>query len=203
VAEAVDDLDQSLEAAPEEVREPARRGIPARGAYTTVDFRLPLSLPDQPGKTIRRLRGTIPVEIPVRSSEPLAVLTLSEARGRTLTAGHVTFTIHDFKSEPDHRAILRLTARLETGAGRSRDRADQERLATRLVDIARQQIEIVDDQTRPVPAAASTSVRRNEVSVTLRVSPGEQYGAADRLRVFGLTWKSSEVPFEFKDVPMP
>jgi hypothetical protein len=203
VTEAIDDLDQSLEAAPEESTGSKRGGLPARGAFSTVDLRLPLSLPDQPGKTIKRLRGVVPVVVNARSREPLAVLPLAESKGRSVTAGDFKLTVLDFKPGDDRSATVSLALRLENEKGDIRDRSYRGKLATRLADIAQQQLEIVDDQTRPVVSHASAGTRRNELRITLRVSPGDSYGAADRLRVFGLARKSIEVPFDFKDVPMP
>lgn len=203
VTEAVDDLDQSLEAAPDDSAETRRRGIPARGTYSRIDLRTALSLPDLPGKAIKRLRGTVPVIVFKRSAEPLAVLSLSDAKDRSATAGDVTVTIGSVKLEPDQSATIALTARLDKETGNYRNREYQARLAKRLVDIAQQQIELVDDQTRRVFTYPSTSVKRNEVRVTLRTTPGEQYGAPDRIRVFGLTSSETELPFDFKNVPMP
>src|SRR6185312_9840256 len=101
LAEAVYDQDQTLEAAPVESAEPSRRGRPRRGAYSTVELRMPLSLPELPGKTIKRLRGTVPVVVFARSAEPLAVLNLGDGKDRSVTAGDVTVTIASAKLEPD------------------------------------------------------------------------------------------------------
>lgn len=202
IVEAVDDLDQSLEAAPEEGPD-SGRGMSPRTAFATADLRIPLSLPDQPGKTIRRLKGTIAAVISARSREPLEVVALSDAKGKSITAGGINVNILDVRLNPDRSAIVRLSATLVGEKANPRSREDQARLASRLADIAEQQLEIVDDQTRPVLVRPSTAIRRLEIFMTYRVAPGEQYGAVDRLRVFGLTRNPVEIPFDFKDIPMP
>jgi hypothetical protein len=204
IVEAVDDLDQTLEPTPEETTATRPRGMAPRGAYPMVEMRMPLSLPEQPGKLIKRLKGSVPVVVFARSAEPLAVLSVSDPKGRTVTAGDFTVIMGSVRSEPDQpTVILALTVRLEKEKGNFRDREYQARIASKLVDFAQQQIEVVDDQTRRVAAYPTTSVRKNEVRVTLRLSPGEQYGAPDRIRLFGLTTTETELPFDFKNVPMP
>jgi hypothetical protein len=203
LAEAVDDQDQSLEAAPEEPSPKAKRANPARGAFTTLDLRLPLSLPEQPGKAIKRLRGVIPVVAASRAPEPVSVISVSDAKGKTVTAGDATITITTARVESDQRAVITFTARLAGEKGNFRDPAYQTRVSGRLVDIAQQSIEVLDDQSRSIRTYPGTSIRRNEVRVTLRTMPGEDVGAPDRLRVFGLNWTATEIPCDFKDVPMP
>ncbi len=201
--EAVDDLDTSLEPTDEEIAELQPRGSQQRAAYDTRDVRFALSLPDQPGKTIKRLKGTIPVVLQTRSKEPVAVLDVSAARGKSLQAGGATVSIQDVKIEPDHSATIKLLAKLESEKGDFRDRVYQEQVAARLVDVVQRQIDLVDDQTRPVVAYASTTVRRNEVRGTLRVRPDEAFGAPDRVRVWGLAQTVQQIPFDFKGVPLP
>ena len=205
LTEALDDQEQTLEAAPDEAEDAKRRSVSRQGAYPSIDLRVPLSLPDQPGKTIKRFRGTIPVVYSTRSPEPVAVIPWSEAKGRKVEIGDVVITVVGAKTDDEGRSVVALTARLPDAKTDPRDRAAQERVARRLNDIAQRQLDLVDDQTRPILVYPSTAVRRNEVKITLRVSPSDEppHGPPDRLRVFGLTRHTKELPFDFKGVPLP
>lgn len=201
--EAVDDLDQTLEPFDDAGTEAKAKATLQRATYTTRDVRLALSLPEQPGKTIKRLKGSIPVALTVRSKEPLAVLDLSRAKGQSQNAGDARITILEVKVEPDRSATVKLLAKIESEKGDFQNREYQERVAARLVDAVQRQLDLVDDQTRPVTSYASTAVRRNEVRATLRVRPDDAYGAPDRIRIWALSRSVKEIPFEFKDVPLP
>ncbi|MDR3639413.1 MAG: hypothetical protein P4L84_36770 [Isosphaeraceae bacterium] len=201
--EAIDDLDQTLEPFEEPGAVAKRAGASQRSTYATRDVRLALSLPEQPAKTIKRLKGTIPVALSVRSPQPVSTLDLSRGKGQSARVGDARVSLLDVKVESDRSASLKLLVKLESEKGDERDKEYQERVAARLVDVVQRQIDLVDDQTRPVVSYATTTVRRNEARASLKVRPDDAFGAPDRLRIWGLTRSVKEIPFEFKNVPLP
>ena len=201
--EAVDDLDQTLEPFEDPAGKTNVRGVPNRSAHATCDVRLGLSLPEQPGKTIKVLKGVIPVELTARSAAPRSVLDLSRASGERLRVGDARLSVTDVRIEPDGAARVKLLVTLPSEKGKDRDKEYQQGLAARLIDVVERQIDLVDDQSRVVRSYATTHVRRNEARATLEVRPDAAFGAPDRLRVWELMRATRDVAFEFKNVPLP
>jgi hypothetical protein len=203
VVEAVDDEGQSLVPPQDEPEPPSRAPARPLGAAATLELRLPLALPDQPGKTIKRLRGELPVLVAVRSAAPLAETSLRNAPRPALTAGDFTLAVRDVRLEPDRRATLTLSALLERPGDAPGRRANRAAIDPRVRDLLQHQLELVDDQSRPVEFQPAVATSRDAIRITLRVVPGERYSAPDRLRVYALTWTPIVVPFDFKDLPLP
>ena len=105
VTEAVDDRGQSLLPGDKPHVQPSASGsIPAQ-ACTFI--RLTLKHPERAGKTIKRLRISLPVEVVARKLDPL-VITLGHARGKTFRLGHTSLQILDIKADGRGRPTIEL-----------------------------------------------------------------------------------------------
>ena len=95
--EAVDDRNRSL--LPPEVKDAAHNDLsnandqpPNLYGSSGFDFSASLRLPDQAGRSIRRLRGTIPVVIVAYASNPIAI-PLEGAVGKSARDNEVTVNV--------------------------------------------------------------------------------------------------------------
>ena len=64
-----------------------------------------LKMPANPGETIKKLRGTIPVTVSSRRPDPL-IVPLEKSAGKTFQNSDVQLTIHDVRTLPDSRHTL-------------------------------------------------------------------------------------------------
>src|SRR5205807_5445707 len=109
--EAVDDKEQSL-------LPPAGSQAPNHSSYMVYNqgqmlFQLQsyLHYPAQPGKTIKRLRGMVPLSVAARKADPLTI-PLADAAGKTFRQGEVSVTVHSVKAGPQQPATtIELTVR--------------------------------------------------------------------------------------------
>jgi hypothetical protein len=105
ITEAVDDRGQSL--LPDDkphLQASASGSIPAQAC---VFIRLSLKHPERAGKTIKRLRMSLPVEVVARKPDPL-VVTLGHARGKTFRLGHTSLQILDVKTDGSGHPVIEL-----------------------------------------------------------------------------------------------
>jgi hypothetical protein len=202
VQEAVDDRGRSLVAASPKLQNPGR--YTANRFMFGLEIRVPLDLPEPPGRSIRRFRGTLPVVAWIEQPRPLDVdLTAPEGhsfRGSGVNlellpanvsspAGTVRLVMSP--EEPD-RPASRATVLFEAGPGRMfLDHAAQ----FEVHDAAGSRIE-VDIKTE-------RDTTPETYRVTLTPKPGVAKGLPVRLRYRGLSWSRTDVPFAFDEVPLP
>lgn len=200
VVEAVDDLGQSLR--PPDGEAPPYQTFYTYGGTTQQPAKLPLAYPDRPGAKIARLRGTIPVTLEVRDPDPVLVVPLADAQGRTYRQGEVILDVQEVGLGGD-RARVQIAARLDLehaglpGPPKPRD------ITARLGDLGQHQIEIADADGK-VLTDRSTGSTSPENRASLNYSwSSKDGGPGARLRLFRLVRVDAEVPFAFADLPMP
>ena len=191
--EAVDDQGQSLVPA-----EPASRPNVSSGslAPSVISFSVPLKDLDRPGKTIRRLRGVVPVTVFSREPGPL-VVPLKDAAGRKAEGRGVALEVREIlRADAGEPWTLKFFARTEDA---------REDTGVPTTWLQGSQFELADADGRPLPCLFSFAyVERNLKSVTLRLlSSREDTRTPAELRCYGLSRSTTEVPFEFTGVPMP
>lgn len=204
IEEAVDDRGQGL------VSDLARAAANQRtsgyfgvNAGPVVQVQAALTRPEQPGKTIRKLRGILPLTVTTRKPGPLTIK-LEGAAGQTFRNEDVAVTVADVRPLGNTRQTsIEMSVRPLSGSagGPGGGRAD---VAMHRPDSLQQTIELSDAQGRLVPWY-QTSYDLESGRVTLAVTPQALDGNAApvEMRFYSLARASTEVAFEFNDLPLP
>ncbi len=206
---AVDDLGQSLL--------PPAGPLPASGLmiahYTsngpgTLQFQVALRRPEQPGRVIRLLRGVIPAAVATRRAEAL-VVPLDAAAGKTFRNDDATLVVRDLKPmNPNAGPATPYVLELSINARPSRTVAAPEApagLDTWLprADLGTLQLEVLDASGREMTWFVTESrPNGDDVWYSLTTNGGGK-GPPATLRYHGTVRANADIPFEFRDVPMP
>jgi hypothetical protein len=204
IVEAVDDRGQSL--LPEPGNGPVTQRFSGYSGLTTgsaLQLQAPLRRPEQPGQSIRKLRGSLAIMVATRKPDPL-VVPLQGTAGKSFQNGDVNLTILDVRINPaNNQTSIDLAVR--SGANPSPAfTAPGENGPDFMIhrpDLHQQQIEVVDSQGRVIPWYHS-SFDSEGARMTLTLTPHDQ-AAPTELHYYGLARATTEVGFEFSDIPMP
>ena len=180
-------------------------GGPAVPGLTSTQVQVPLRYPDEPGRVIKRLRGTLPVTVSARKDDPL-VIDLSAAKGKTFQTEDATLTIHDVRAEMDQpRTSIELSLRPSSPSVAAGGAFGAELMAFRGPNFPLSQVEILDAQGRVYHQwfPASTRVDADALQMTLTLLHQEGLGPPVQLRFYDMVRAAADVAFEFHDVPMP
>lgn len=194
--EAVDDRGQSLiesgSSAPMTQRTSGYFGLTTG---STLHIQARLRHPNQPGRAIKRLRGVVPVTVSTRKPDPLTVM-LSGATGKTFHHEGTLLTVQDLRTNPNTNQIT-LDVSIKSASG-----AEPVLPGPGIVNRAetQQQIEVVDAQGKIIPWYHSTDAEGSRMTLTL--TPHDQ-GPPAELRYYSMVRASTEVSFDFEDVPLP
>jgi hypothetical protein len=198
--EAVDDLGQSL--VPIATDDTL---FPFYANYGTVQYttRLPLRYPDRPGQTIRRLRGTMPVVVEVRSPDPALVVSLADAPGKTFEADDASITIQQVEQN-DNATVITISAALNLDRADLPDHDRSKAISARLGDVLHRQIAFVDTKGNFLTSSGSGSwspenFSRFIYSVRTRLSPARP----THLRYYRMVRTRHVIEFAFDNIPMP
>jgi hypothetical protein len=207
---AVDELGQSLVP-------PAPPPGPTNGSMMihynsaspgTLQLQAALRRPASPGRVIRLLRGAIPVTVVTRRAEPL-VIPLDAAAGKTFRNDDATLVVHDLKPmNPNAGPATPYTLELSITARPTRTAATPEPppgFDTWMprADLGTLQLEVLDASGRPINWFVSESRPDGEEHRVSLTTNGGGSGPPATLRYFGTIRANAEIPFEFRDVPMP
>ena len=160
-------------------------GRPGQGGVLTfstlapslISFNVPLRHPDRPGKSIRRLRGVVPVMVSARAPEPL-IIPLKDAVGRKVEGRGATLEIRELRDAPGRPWEMKLFIRTED------PREDTGFPSSWLQN---SQLELVGVQGQPTRALFSFAyVEKDLKAATLRLMDGERAQAPVELRSAGL-----------------
>ncbi len=168
---------------------------------SVVHVRAPLNRPENPGRTIKILRGSVPLRITSRQPDPL-VVTLAAATGKAFDSSDLHVQVHEVRFDPNtQQRQIELTVRATRSGGLPA--ADEESvtdLGSRF-DPHQQNIEILDTRGHVVPWF-QTSVDMESSRITLSMA-GPASAEPKELRYYRLSESTVNVPFSFSDVPMP
>jgi len=169
-----------------------------------VQLQASLKFPASPAKTIRRLRGSVPILVAARKAEPLD-LPLSGPLGQLQSNGEVRVIVHEVKNDPDGSAVsIALTVRPASDPAVGAVARSGEGPSPSAASALEQQIEIADAKGQIHSWSLTNQEAQGDgIRVTLSVIPNEPDSAPTRLRVFGLSRATIVVNFDFKDVPVP
>ncbi len=205
VLEAVDDRGQSL--LPPTATLDALPEMPVLYDFNAVaSLKLPilLSRPDRPGRTVERLRGVIPLSLSARKPEPVTI-PLTNAVGRSFLGEDVALVIHALKHEPNgSESSLDLTVRPLTAVEAGPNPIAGEPEVSHGLDFIEQRIEILDSRGKPfILFPLDVTQKGHEIRLSLMLAPSDGASTPAQLRFYGLTRATTEVPFEFRDIPLP
>jgi hypothetical protein len=203
ILEACDDHDNSLLAENQRGMMLSRNSTFPTGTCTSViHLNVPLARPENPGRSIKTLRGEVPLRVSARRPDPL-IVPLAGAEGKTFVQGDVRLTIHDVRMGPSDRGRqidLSVREGRSDGAPATDDFSLQDpssRLESHLLGI-----EILDAQNRPLPWV-QTDLAMESSRLTLTMASSAAVAEPKELRYYRLTETIVDVPFAFADVPMP
>ncbi len=205
--ECIDDKGQSLvppQASPSTTRSSGYYGM---NAMTSLQTQVALVYPDQPGRTIKRLRGSMPVILAARKDEPLVIM-LDQAKGKTFQSDEVAITIHDVGEGPNNQPGISIDLTLRPLVA---DAAGPAGMAIGQVSVLQaqqapqRQMDILDAQGRPYRQwyPSSSRVSQEEARMTLTLMPTENLGPPAQILFYSMTRATAEVNFDFRDVVMP
>ena len=209
VLEAIDDRGRSLVA-------PSRGEIIERGAgyqglgsSPLVHLRADLAYPEGPAGRLKKVKGVIPLVVSTRRPEPLS-FGVADAAGRTFRQGGVALTVGEIRpAGGEQPSTIELTVRLlrdaSTGGGGDDGDGDggEDPDAVRSL-ITPDRLEVLDADGRTIPWFPSSTIHDGEVAhlvLTLIDHKGPAVPAT--IRYHDVIRGRTEVPFEFRDLPMP
>jgi hypothetical protein len=174
-----------------------------------LQFQVPLRRPESPGRVIRLFRGSIPASVSTRRPNPLSI-PLDGAAGKSFRNEDAALVIHDARPAAPNAGAngsvnieLSVTPEASRAATAPPEPAPEFDPFLQRTDIGPLQIELTDGSGRLVNWYLSTSQQNgDETRLTLTTTPGPG-GAPVTLRYFGTVRANTEIPFEFRDVPMP
>jgi hypothetical protein len=168
---------------------------------SVVQVRAPLNRPDNPGRTIKVLRGVVPLRITARQPDPL-IVPLAAAAGKSFASGDLHVLVHELRADPNtHQRQIELTVRVARSESLpASDDASVSDLDSRL-DPHQQSIEVIDTRGQVLPWF-QTSMDMESSRITLTMS-GRAGVEPRELRYYRLIETDVNVPFSFTDVPMP
>ena len=168
-----------------------------------IHLHVPLSRPENPGRSIKTLRGEVPLRVTARRPDPLIVPLAAGPAGKTFVQGDVQLTIHDVRIGASSRGRqIDLSVREGgTAAVPATDDSSLHDPSSRL-ESHQLSIEILDAQNRPL-TWFQTGLEMESSRLTLTMASPAAAAEPRELRYYRLTETMVDVPFAFADVPMP
>ncbi|GAC1337843.1 MAG: hypothetical protein NVSMB14_04910 [Isosphaeraceae bacterium] len=173
---------------------------------TILQLAGPLTYPEHPGKTIKTLRGSVPVTVSSRKLDPV-VITLKDAEGKTFRAGESTVIVHKANKpnpNPGQQGLyIDLTLRTPNAP---RQNMGNNNFGFQQNVNPQSQIEILDAQGKAINwYVQSSSGPPSDWRVGICVMPqgGNNNVQPAELRFFELVRGETEATFEFHDIPLP
>jgi hypothetical protein len=204
VLEAVDDRGQSLLVPPDRSSATRHSAYFGMSSGPVVQAQAHLKRPEQPGETIRKLRGVVPIAVTTRKPNPL-VVPLAGASGKSFRNDQVSLSIQDVRVNPNsNQTSIELAVRNEGAPGATAD-GPAGRLGNFTLHnqgVHQQQIEVLDEKGRAIPWYHS-SFDSEGARMTLTLTPTGGAAAPAELRYYSLARAETDVQFEFTDVAMP
>ena len=174
-----------------------------RNWYAGFDANLYLKTPDSAARSIRRLKGAVPLVMWGRREQVLMV-PLVDSEGRTFRGSGVSLKVLKWTTDgPAPSLDLELR---NDGPVPPEDRRNPlfDTYPGIVVRRSDEQFELLDAAGRRLPIDyRSTEVNPTVTRATIRLKPGRPGGPPERLRFHGLVRIETEVRFEFADIPLP
>lgn len=157
--------------------------------------------PEQPGATIRSFKGTIPVIVSARKPDPL-VVPLEGASGKTFQNDDASITVNAVQTMANtNQTSIDLSIRETNTGGLGPNDGAVPMFPNNLPNNNQHPMEITDSQGRTLPWFTRISNGSGRVTLTLTAPNQPANGLV--LRYYGVVRASTDVPFEFTDLPLP
>ena len=201
--EAVDELGQSL--VPADAGQGQRfSAYSGFGAAPQIQMPIQLRRPERPGKVITLLRGVLPVTVSVRKPDPLIAPIGGDAVGKAVRSASASLTIEGVNPGANNQQMtIGLLVRgwddSDSGNPMAAARGFQSSVPSSI------QIEVLDEQGRVLPSILSPRAlgQPDGAHMQLTILPSGEFGPPDQIRFYNLTQTTTEVAFEFHDIPIP
>jgi hypothetical protein len=172
---------------------------------SVVQVQATMTRPEQPGKTIRKLKAVLPLAVATRKPNPL-VVKLAGSAGQTFRNDDLALTVHDLRPVGDTRQTsIDVSVRpLGGSSGGLGSGIGQPDFVAQRPDSFQQQIEVMDTLGRPMPWY-QTSFDPEASRMTLTATPQglDQNVVPVEIRFYAMARSTTEVEFEFSDLPLP
>jgi hypothetical protein len=204
--EAEDDRGLSLVPAGPVPEPPADGFRPANIVYNTRTASASIALrhPDRAGARLRRLRGVLPVTVVGSRSDPVAASLDPEAWGKPAHQGDVSLTVHEVRPVPEaaNVRIIELSLVRPEAQAQPAGFVGPNRMVLAPPAATQGWFEFVDGAGKVVARIAAQPIFGDDSQRRpLRVV--EPQGRAVSVRYIAPAWGTLNVPFEFRDLPMP
>ncbi len=205
VIEAVDDRGNSL--IPPANENPAFNRISGYFGVASgpvMQVQASLHRPVDPGTTIKKLRGVIPVAVSSRQPNPL-VVPLPNAAGKTFGGDDLQITIHSIRGLPNNRqTAIELSLKIPDDRATAPENSNPDGFNPIMPRLNVQQlpIEIFDARGQMVPWFQSP-YDAETARVVLTLPLPLQAAPLKELRYYTLNRANTNIPFEFTNILMP
>jgi hypothetical protein len=176
-----------------------------------------LTAPDPPAKMIRRLRGKVPVIAVARGSDPIVIPLNGEGvLGRAYSTRDLILVVDEVSLAPGAPATVKVTVRANRGDRATFARHDpRPGFAVYNLGGVLEHLELHDMAGRRLnhqfgSQARSVDGDHYELTVSPRPEDGPGVGAGtsknpipSELRYYGFVQTVMEIPFDFRDIPIP
>ncbi len=201
--EAVNDLGQTLVRRDTTRVEADYSLIHNGGGVTQGQVQLDLAMPERPGRSIVRLRGSIPVAIQIRSHVTALEIPLPATKGQAFAHTDAVFTVRDVREDNRGTAIVldvhSNLDRFDLPAGR-----DREIISSRLRCLSSHQVEIVDADGNVLAESSGGGTSPDGHSwMSLVIWKNRNKTRPARFRYYRMVRAFTDLPFEFRNIPMP
>jgi hypothetical protein len=171
-----------------------------------------------PATVIRRLRGKVPVVAIARGSDPIVIPLKGEGvLGRPYSTRDLTLVVDEVSLAPGAPASVKLTVRVNRGDRATFPWKDPPRPAFAAFDLGGvlEHLELHDAAGRRLNHQVGSQTRsvdgdRYELIVSPSSEDGRGVGPGtskdpipSELRYYGFVEKVMEIPFDFRDIPIP
>src|SRR5581483_189419 len=167
------------------------------GGYRSFFHQTQASLvwPSKSSRVVKTLKGLIPVTLLADQKPAVVTEKLTAAKSRKIKVGAASFSIEDVAELPGKQYQVRMTVTEDTN--------DNSGDYTRINSL-QQRIELLDSKGNKLHFFCSQMANNSPTSIqlTLNTQPGNQ-GAPTKLLYYSWVLMEHEVPFEFRDLPLP
>ena len=157
-----------------------------------------LQRPSAQAATAKVVRGTLPVTLLVEEKESVVTDRLAEAKGVKATVGTTQFVVEDVAEQPNKQVTVKLSVSDDTNS----DPNDYS-----WVNSLYQRIRLLDAKGNPMQlyqnGVSAQSASRAEMQMTFGAIGGAKPEPPGKLVYETWVTRQEEVPFEFKDLPLP
>ena len=165
--------------------------------------KIQMTSPIPAGKTLKSLRGRMPVEVGILPKEPTLKIALASSVGKNFTTPDVQIAVREFSTKPDGSTRLSLTAKILGVRGDSA-KTSKNLLRARSSALLRQ-IEIVDASGRAMNAAGGSASVGDEWQFDATYPAPLPGGAAlpAHLLLYAPNWVPWTASFDFANLLLP